>query len=151
MIQLLIPAVIAIASFAGAWQIQAQRYERQLSDLRAEQSEALAEATRKAHEKTVLLQRKVDDAQRLAQQRKSALDRSVSASRNELGRVQDAAASAVRRASESHTACLADAQRLAQVFGRCSVRLQDVAADADRIASDRQTLIDSWPQLSPAR
>lgn len=133
-------------AFTGAWQIQANRYEKTLSDMKAEQSAALAIAAQKAQYETLKLQAKVDDAERKAGIRAAALARDVAGSRAALVSLSHAADSALRDASSSHDACLADAQRLASVFGQCTVQLQDVAADADRIASDRQTLIDAWPK-----
>jgi phage replication-related protein YjqB (UPF0714/DUF867 family) len=38
------------------------------------------------------------------------------------------------------------AQTASIVFEQCSRRYSDMAANADRFASDRQTLIESWPK-----
>lgn len=146
MLPLIFAGAAAVAGFTAAWQIQGMRYEQQLSDLRADQATALAKANADALAKTLSLQKAKDEAERLAKVRQSALARDLAANRDGLVRLHAAADTALRRAGDSHAACIADANALTVVFGKCAAELSDVAADADQLASDRQTLIDSWPK-----
>lgn len=145
MIQLVFVAVAAVAGFTSAWQIQSMRNDRVVSEMRAEQALELAKAIGEAHAKTLALQAAKDAAERKARTREAAIARDLAANRAGLVGLSHAADQALRSASGSLDACNANANTLTVVFGRCAGQLSDVAADADRLANDRQTLIESWP------
>ena len=147
-VQLIGAAVIAAASFAGAWQIQGMRYEKTLSDFHAQQSLALAEATKEAHDRTIQLQKQVDDAARKHARMVADLRLDAAGSRDALVSLHSAADQALRRASDSHSACIADANTLTIVFGRCTTELQSVATDADGLSAEVSLLRDAWPVQS---
>lgn len=142
----LIAAAIAGLSFAGAWSIQTNRYERVLSDQRNEYLKRDFKALEVAHAQTISLQEKKNDAERKAQVRIASLRHDAAATSTALVRLSASTESALRHASDSHSACIADANNLAIVFGKCTVELQSVAADADLLSSNVQTLVEAWPQ-----
>jgi hypothetical protein len=98
-----------------------------------------------AHADTIRLQKAKDDAQRLAAVRQSALARDLAANRDGLVRLSHAADSALRSASDSHEQCITRAAAFSDVFAGCGKQLVDLGATADRLASDKQALIESWP------
>ena len=146
MLPLIFAGVAAVASFTAAWQIQGMRYDAIISEQRAAQSALLAEAHANAKRETERLQAAKDAALKAAAARQSALARDLASNRDALGRLSNAADSALRDSSGSLASCNGNANTLTVVLGRCAGQLSDMAADADRLASDRQTLIDSWPK-----
>jgi hypothetical protein len=141
--------VAAIAGFTSAWQIQGVRHEAQLAQLSAAHATAMADAANKAHTETIRLQALKNEAERKAAIRIAAVRRDADAASSALTGLSHAADSALRSASGSHSACLADANTLTIVFGRCTAELQSVATDADQLTSNVQTLIESWPSAKP--
>lgn len=142
-------AVAAIAGFTSAWTYQGNRYEAKLAERTAEYSTALAQANADALAKTQRLQAQKDDAERKAAIRIADIRRDAAAASSSLVSLSHAADSALRSASDSHSSCIADANTLTIVFGRCTAELQSVAADADQLTSNVQTLMDSWPSAKP--
>jgi len=148
MIQLpvIFAGVAAVAGFTTAWQIQGVRYEAKLAERTAEYSTALAQANADALAKTLSLQKAKDDAERKAAIRIADIRRDAAAASSALTGLSHAADSALQRASDTHSACLADANTLTIVFGRCTTELQSVATDADQLRSNVQTLVEAWPK-----
>ena len=145
-VQLIIAGVLAAAGFGSAWMVQEWRYEKTLSDIHAEQALALAAAESKAHETTIRLQKQVDDAARKHASRVADLRRDAAGSRSALLGLSHAADQALRRAEDSHAACLADASTLTVVLGKCSAELQDMAELTDGWHNEAMTLREAWPQ-----
>jgi uncharacterized protein HemX len=145
-IALIAVALSAGAAFVGGYQVAAQSYKREIAELRTEYAEANKQALEKAHAETLRLQRQADAAQRLARQRQSALAADLSANRDAIQRLSFAADSALRDANSSHSACISRAAAFSDVFAGCSKQLVVLGAETDRLASDKQTLIESWPR-----
>lgn len=141
-------AIVAGAlAFGGGWKVQAWRYDARIADTAAQHATALANAHQKALDDTIRMQRTKDDAIKAAEQR---------AAKNA------AAADSARRAADSlrstlysfrsslpgltKPAAAVTADTAAELLGACAAEYQDVAAAADRINSDRQTLIEAWPR-----
>lgn len=139
-------AALGAACAWGAWMFQGNRYEAELGKLRTEYAQAQFRALEKAHAETIRLQSRKDEAERLAAVRQSALARDLAASRDALGRLSHTADGALRRAGDTHEACLATAAAQGTVLNQCSARLVEVAGAADGHVSDIQTLTDSWPK-----
>lgn len=146
MIPLVFAAVAAVAGFTGAWQIQAMRHDRAISDIRATQAQELATAVGEAHAKTLALQAAKDAAERKARIREAAIARDLAANRDALVSLHGAADQALRHASTTHSACIADANALTVVLGKCAGELQDMGAIADGWYSETITLRESWPK-----
>jgi hypothetical protein len=138
--------VAAIVAGAGAWTYQEARYGKQLSDIHAAHSLALAEATASAMAETVRLQKAKDDAERKAQVRIAAVRRDAAAATTALGLLHEAADTAIRSANDSHSACQSVAATSTELLGKCSTEYADVARHADEWASEALTLREAWPK-----
>lgn len=145
MIPVILAAAVGLASATGAWLYQENRYEAILAERTAEYSTALAAANANALAQTVSLQKAKDEAERKAQIRITAIRRDAAASQSALVGLSEAADTALRSASHSHSACLADANALTVVLGKCSAELHDMAADADGWHNEALTLREAWP------
>lgn len=145
-LRLLSYGLVGVLSFIGSWSIQANRYERQLSDLKAEYAQARDKAIEEAHAKTIILQANKDKALLEAKKRIQVLNRDVASTKSALVSLSDATDTALRTANNSHSACIANANTLTVVFGQCAVRLSEVAEDADGLSIDLQTVVEAWPQ-----
>jgi hypothetical protein len=105
----------------------------------------LAAATANALAETVRLQAVANEAERKAQARIAAVKRDAAGARTALVSLSEAADTALRHASDSHSACLAEANTLTVVLGKCSAEYVDVAGHADEHASEVITLREAWP------
>lgn len=139
-------AIAACAAAAAAWMWQANSYGQQIANLKTEYAQAQVRAVEVAHAETIRLQSKADAADKAARVRANALALDVAGTRSALVSLSNAADSALRNAQTSGSACESRATALTDVFKGCAGQLQQVAAEADRIASDKQTLIDAWPR-----
>lgn len=147
MLPLIFAAVSAVAGFTAAWQIQGMRHDSIISEQRAAQSALLVEAHVAAKRETERLQAAVDEAQRLAEKRKSDMARAAAAARIERDGLRDELAAA--RAALPNASCSSvreHAATLNTVFGLCADRLEGVARDAQGHSIDSLKLIESWPK-----
>lgn len=138
--------IAALVGAVIAAKVQGWRMDAQLSQLKTEYATAQAQAVEKAHAETIRLQSQKDAAERLARARQSDLARDLAGTRHALVGLSDAADGALRAASDSHSACMANASTLRVVFGECSQRRNEVAADAQGHLIDKQTLTEAWPK-----
>jgi hypothetical protein len=128
--------------FAGAWQVQNWRYaaqEKQRAELQVAMERESRTLDRKRSENVI-------EAQNAARLRDVALRRSADLARSELDGLRTQSADALRAASASHDACLDRARAFDAVLGNCAATYQELGATADRLVSDRKTLIDAWPK-----
>jgi hypothetical protein len=137
--------VSAVAGATGAHLYTRNHYETILAERTAAHATALAQANADALAKTLSLQAAKDKALKAAAVRQSALARDLAANRDGLVRLSHAADSALRSAHDSHEQCIARATAFSDVFAGCGKQLVDLGATADRLASDKQALIESWP------
>ena len=136
----------AIAA-AGAWQVQSWRYTGQINEMKAAQAEAVNTATREARAQESKRFQGVQDAQAAAQTRAQAARRDADAARSELDRLRnDIAATRGGVPGESTAACAQRADAGADLLAQCAAAYSDLAAVADRHASDARTLIEAWPK-----
>ena len=140
--QTTIALIMFLAGFGSAWELQqwrfgAQEHERDQSQLAAVRDSAAASIRRADN---------VIAAQSLASVRLRALRADADVSRDALVSLSAAADQALRDAAASTSACISRASAFRDVFNGCTTVLQDMAATADRINSDLQTLIDAWPK-----
>ena len=145
MLPLIFAGVTAVASITGTYLYTRNHYEAKLSELSASHATALAQANADALAETQRLQKAKDEAERKAATRIAAARRDAAAAGDALVRLSHASDSAIRSASDSHEQCIARATAFNDVFTGCSKQLVDLGATADRLASDKQTLIESWP------
>ena len=148
-VQLIVAAAIAAASFGAAWTYQGNRYEAKLAEREAAQAIQLAEATKDALARTVALQKAKDEAERKHQSRLADIRRDAAGVRVALVGLSHAADEALRRASDSHSACQSVAATSADLLQQCSVRYQSVAESADGWVSEALRLREAWPEYNP--
>ena len=136
----------AIAA-AGAWQVQSWRYTGQINEMKAAQAEAVNTATREARAQESKRFQGVQDAQAAAQTRAVAARRDADAARSELDRLRGTLSIARGGVpGESAASCAQRADAAGDVLGQCAAAYLDLAAIADRHASDARTLIEAWPK-----
>ena len=132
---------------AGTWKVQEWRYTGQIATIKAAQLEAVNTATREARAQESKRFQGVQDAQAAAQTRAQAARRDADAARSELDRLRnDIAATRGGVPGESTAACAQRADAAGDVLGQCAAAYSDLAAIADRHASDARTLIEAWPK-----
>jgi hypothetical protein len=131
----------------GAWQVQGWRYTGQINEMKSAQQQAVNDATREARAQESARFKGVQDAQAAAQTRAQVARRDADRARGELDRLRDTL-SATRGGvpGESTAACAVRADAAADVLAQCGAAYQDLAAIADRHASDARTLIEAWPK-----
>ena len=142
-------AIIIAAALAGwaGWSVQGWRMGEQIAALKTAQAEAVNTATREARAQESKRYQGVQDAQAAAQARAQAARRDADAARSELDRLRnDIAAARGGVPGESAAACAQRADAAGDVLGQCAAAYLDLAAIADRHASDARTLIEAWPK-----
>ena len=139
--------VAGALGFAGGWQTQGWRMGEQISKIKSDQLEAVNTATREARATESRRFKEAQDAQAAAQARAISARRDADRARSELDRMRDTL-SATRGGvpGESTAACTQRADAAADVLAQCGAAYQDLAAIADRHASDARTLIEAWPK-----
>ena len=137
----------ALIAFTGGWKVQGWRLGEQITQIKAAQLEAVNTAVRDARAQESARFKGVQDAQAAAQTRAQVARRDADRARGELDRMRDTL-SATRGGvpGESTAACAVRADAAADVLSQCATTYLDLAAIADRHASDARTLIESWPK-----
>ncbi len=131
----------------GAYKVQDWRYTGQINQIKAAQAEAVNTATREARAQESARFKGVQDAQAAAQTRAQVARRDADRARSELDRLRnDISATRGGVPGESTAACTQRADAAADVLAQCGAAYQDLAAIADRHASDARTLIEAWPK-----
>lgn len=137
----------AVVAFAGGWKVQGWRLGEQIAQIKAAQLEAVNTATREARAQESKRFQGVQDAQAAAQTRAVAARRDADAARTELDRLRNSVAAARGGVpGESAAACAQRADAAGDVLGQCAAAYSEMAAIADRHASDARTLIEAWPK-----
>ena len=142
-------AGIAGAILAGvlAWHIQAWRYDAQIEGIKAHHAAESAKAQADTRAAELAFNQRLQDAQNAATKRETKLRADAAAARRTAdglrGTLYEFRASLPNAAP---AAVIARADTAAELLGTCADEYRSVAEAADRIASDRQTLIDAWPK-----
>ena len=136
----------ALAGWAG-WSVQGWRMGEQIAALKAQQAEAVAVATREARATESRRLLTVQEAQNAAQKRAQTARLDADRARGELDRMRDTI-SATRGGvpGESPGACTVRADSAGELLAQCAGAYQGLAEVADRLDSDRRTLIEAWPK-----
>lgn len=145
--QLAAIAVTAALSAGGAWQYQANKYERLLVEQRTEYATAQVRALEVAHADTIRLQEATSKALAAAATRLQRL----SADRDRLRATADGLRDDLATATSRLPTATCDAAReyaaaSTDVFGRCAAALERLASQADGHAIDTRTLSEAWPK-----
>ncbi len=146
MLKLAIAAAMLATAFASGFAVQGWRKDAQIAEIEAANSAAVAAATAQAMEQTTEMQRKKDDALRLAAKR--AQDNAAAAAaaraerdglRNQINTATSALPTATCASSRDYAATAA------ALFDQCAAALEELATKADGHATDSRTLTNSWP------
>ena len=144
-----IAALVLGAALAGvgAWQAQALRYDARISDMQQAHAQAIADAAQKAMDQTLKMQRTKDAAIQQAETRAAQNAAAAAAARRTVDGLRDTLyAFRASLPSLAPAAVIERADTAAELFGACAARYTDVAAAADRHASDAMMLLQSWPK-----
>ena len=137
---LAIAGVIFAAGGGAAWKVQSWR----ITGIRAEYALQIADAKERVNKAEAANQTRIIGAQNAKTKRETKIQSNAAAVRNQRYGLRDATNSFLTKATPS--TCHERATTVAVVFGECASALEDLAATADRLASDRQLLLDSWPK-----
>lgn len=146
MLKLAIAAAMLAAAFASGFAVQGWRKDAEIAAIEAANAAAVAAATAQAMEQTTEMQRKKDDALRLAAKRaqdNAAAAAAARAERDGLRNQINTATSALPTAT--CTSARDYAATAAAVFEQCAAALEELATKADGHATDARTLTNSWP------
>lgn len=136
----------ALAALA-AWNVQAWRYDTQISSIQAQHSRALADAHQKTLDDAIKLQRIKDAAIEKAGQRAKQNAAAAAAARADADSLRSTIYSF--RASLpglTKPAAAVAADTAAELFGACVDEYRSVAESADRHAADAVMLFEAWPK-----
>lgn len=141
-------AIAAVAiGFAGAWNVQAWRYDAQISKLNTQHAIAIADAHQKALDDTIKLQRTKDDAIEQAEQRATQNAAFAAAARRDADGLRAQLASVPARiASATDSAVREYANAASVVFDQCVRSYQELASAADGHANDARLMLEAWPR-----
>ena len=137
---LAIAAVIFSMGGTAAWQVQAWR----ITHIKAEHVQQVADALERVNAAEKANQLKQIEAQNAKSNREIVNHAAAAGARSELYGLRNITAAYVAKTTPS--ACNVRTETITAVFGQCADALTGLAEKADRIESDRQLLIDSWPR-----
>lgn len=137
----------ATMAAVGAWNVQSWRYGEQIASMKQEASEATTKAVKAAMDKTLIDQKRKDDAlieaNKRAQYNAVAADsarRAAVSLRDQLAAARADLSSATLDASRNYAAALSD------VFGQCVDEYRGLAEKATGHASDSLMYQAAWPK-----
>ena len=141
-------ALVAVAiGFAGGWETQGWRLSEQIADIERASAEASAKAQAAARAAEQSFAQQLQKAHDESAKRETQLRADAAAARRTAdglrGTLYEFRASLPNAPT---SALIARADTAAELLGACADEYRSVAEAADRIASDRQTLIDAWPK-----
>ena len=139
-------AGLALAA-ASTWHIQAWRYDAQIADIQAQHARESAKAEAATRAQEASFNQRLQDAQNEATKRETKLRADAAAARRTADGLRGTLYEFRASLPNASTATvIARADTAAELLGACADEYRSVAEAADRIASDRQTLIDAWPK-----
>ena len=148
MLKLAIAAAMLAAAFASGFAVQGWRKDAQIAEIEAANSAAVAAATAQAMEQTTEMQRKKDDALRLAAKRAQENAAAATAARAERDGLRNQINTATSALPTATCASSRDyAATAAALFDQCAAALEELATKADGHATDSRTLTNAWPSI----
>lgn len=146
MLKLALAAAMLAAAFASGFVVQGWRKDAQIAAIEAANAAAVAAATAQAMEQTTEMQRKKDDALRLAARRAQENAAAAAAARAERDGLRNQINTATSALPTATCASSRDyAATAAALFDQCAAALEELATKADGHATDSRTLTNSWP------
>ncbi len=144
---LLIRGLLLLVAFGAGWAVNGWRLGEQIAEKDRDHAEAIAAATETARLKELSWNKQLEDARNAATQRETALRRDAGRSRDAADGLRGELAEFRRNLPNlANDAVRQRADTLAELFGACTAEYRGVAEAADRITSDRQTLMEAWPK-----
>lgn len=137
-------AALAVGLALAASHLKAYRMGGE--GVRAQWAEAALQAKEQAREREQQWQTRLNEELKNAAAREQKIRRDADGARTALRGMHDAADAAMRRAADSHQACLVTADTATKLLEQCASQYRDMAEIADRHASDAQALSAAWPQ-----
>ena len=139
--------MVATLAAVMAWNVQGCRLGSEIAALKAQYAAESAKAQADTRARELAFNQRLKDAQDEAAKRETKLRSDAAAARRTVdglrGTLYEFRASLP---GATHSAIVARADTAAELLGACVNEYRSVAEAADRIASDRQTLIDAWPR-----
>jgi len=146
MLKLALAAAMLAAAFASGFAVQGWRKDAEIAAIEAANAAAVAAATAQAMEETNQMQRKKDDALRLAAKRAQDNAAAAAAARAERDGLRNQINTATTALPTATCASSRDyAATAAALFDQCAAALEELATKADGHATDSRTLTNSWP------
>ena len=143
----LVGLAICLGCFLAGWIVNGWRADAVISGIRTEHAAQVAINASNALERYETMERTKDEAIKAAQERetqfKADAGRASATADGLRGTLYEFRASLPNAAPAT---VIARADSVAELLGACADEYRSVAEAADRIASDRQTLIDAWPR-----
>ena len=142
-------AGIAGAILAGvlAWQVQGWRYDALIAGIKTQHATQSAKAQADTRAAELAFNQRLQDAQNAATKRETKLRADAATARRTADGLRGTLYEFRASLPNASTATvIARADTAAELLGACADEYRSVAEAADRIASDRQTLIDAWPK-----
>ena len=137
----------AFIAAVGAYKVQDWRYTGQITQIKAEQLEAVNAATREARATESRRFTNVQEAQNAATKRAQIARADADRARSELERLRDdLRATRGGVPGESGAACAQRADTGADLLGQCAAAYSELAAIADRLNADRLMIQEAWPK-----
>ena len=139
--------LLLVLAFAAGWLVNGLRSDAVISGIKTEHAAQVAINASNALERYETMERTKDEAIKAAQERetqfKADAGRAAATADGLRGTLYEFRASLPNAAPAT---VIARADSVAELLGACADEYRSVAEAADRIASDRQTLIDAWPR-----
>ena len=139
--------LLLVLAFAAGWLVNGWRSDAVISGIKTEHAAQVAINASNALERYETMERTKDEAIKAAQERetqfKADAGRAAATADGLRGTLYEFRASLPNAAPAT---VIARADTAAELLGTCADEYRSVAEAADRIASDRQTLIDAWPR-----
>lgn len=140
-------AAALTGAFVAGCQVTAWRKDAAIANLKRDHAEAIVIANETARLKERAMSKQVEEARNAATKRETKLRNDATTARKSADGLRDELADIRRQLPDlAADAARQRADTLAQLFRACAAAFGDVAEDADRIASERQTLIEAWPK-----
>ena len=139
--------VAAALAGAGAWRVQAWRYDAQISSIQAQHARESAKAEAATRAQEASFNQRLQDAQNAATKRETKLRADAAAARRTAdglrGTLYEFRASLPNAAPAT---VIARADTAAELLGACVDEYRSVAESADRHAADAVMLFEAWPK-----
>lgn len=145
--KLALAGALLAATFHAGWTVQGWRKDVTLEQWLAAAAQAARDAEAQARKTEAAMAKQLEDARHAATERETTLRADAAAARGAAAGLRgDLAALRASLPEMAADACRVRADVLAELFGACAERYTAVAAEADRIGSDQQTVMDAWPK-----